>query len=185
MTEQYQTEDINGQPSPLSLRANPSAPPVAGGVDTEAIFWPTLAADAVVVGEGLAVAGSAANGTIIEVSQPGEYLVSLTLVDGTPGPNPINIIRGATLAITAGNGYPALDYATGIPLFAEAVGFTPTVAPPVNSIITSSFRITGADLVDAGAVVNPNRQIRFSAAAAVIPALLELGTLISIERVSL
>jgi len=186
MTQQYQEESINGQPSALSLRANPSVLPAAGLVDTEAIFWPSLAGDAVIVGDGLAVAGDANVGTIIEVGQPGLYQVSLTLVDLTPGPNQFNILRGATLAITVGNGYPAADFAAGIPLGAEMIGQTPIgVPPPFNTTDISMMRITGADLEDPTGGVNSNRQIRFSALAAVIPSLLNLGTLIDIQRVSM
>jgi len=188
MTQQYQEESINGQPSALSLRANPSALPAAGVVDTEAIFWPTLAGDAVIVGDGLAVAGDANVGTIIEVGQPGLYQVSLTLADGTPGPNLVNIVRGATVAITVGNGYPAADFVTGTPLGVEMLGFTPSAAPPpFNVTLISTFRVTGTDIANVGTngTVNPRRQIRFSADAAVIPALFAPGTLIDIQRTSL
>lgn len=186
MTEQYQVEDINGQPSALSLRVNPVTGPVAGVVNTEAIFWSSLAADSTIVGEGLSVAGDANEGSIIEISQPGLYEVNLWLSDDTPGPNEINILRGTTLAITAGNGYPAQDWLTGIPLGLEGIMWSPNTLPaPVSAYISATFRITGADLTDTNNVVNPNRQIRFSAAAAVIPLLLPETTLIQVSRVSL
>ena len=181
MTEQYQVEDINGQPSPLSLRANPSATAVPGLVDTEAFFWPTLAADAVIVGEGLVVAGDANQGTIIQVGQPGLYEISF--VSTAPLAVVYNILRGAAGPIVAPF-YPALDFASGIPLGAMMVGFT-GAPPPLNTQYSVQFRITGTDLVDPVGGVNPNRQVRFSAAAADIPSLIHLGTLIEINRVSM
>ena len=186
MTEQYQVEDINGQPSALSLRVNPLAPGVPGGVSTDAIWWSSLAADAVIEGEGLSVAGSAADGSIIEISQPGLYEVKLWLSDDTPGPNPVNILRGVTVDITAGNGYPAVDWAAGLALGLEGLLWTPIGVPaPVSGYVSASFRISGVDLVDPVGGVNPNRQIRFSAAAAVIPALIPPTQLIQVDRVSL
>ena len=185
MTEQYQQQSINGQPSALSLRVTPLAPPIAGATDTEAIFWPSLAADAVIVGSGLSVAGSAAVGSIIEVSEPGLYQVSWTLVDlAAPASTPINIVRGASVPITGGNGYPAVDPVAGTPLGVEQVSFTPVVTPPENKIFGAVFRVTGEDLEDAGAVVNPNRQIRFSALGGAIVGFAPPGTQIDINRIS-
>ena len=73
MTEQYQEEDINGQPSPLSLSiVVPTVPIVAAAPPNDsAIFFPSAAADAVIVGTGLSVAGTAATGTLFEISAPG------------------------------------------------------------------------------------------------------------------
>jgi len=186
MTEQYLEEDINGQPSPLSLRANPLAPAIAGAIDDVAIFWPSLAADAAIIGEGLSVLGDASVGSIIQVAQPGLYSVSLTTTEDPVGTSaPLNIIRGAPAAITAGNGYPALDYLSGIPLGAEAVGFTPAgLPPPINEEFSAIFRVTGTDLVDPVGGINPRRQIRFAALGPAIPGLFPPGTLISVARVS-
>ena len=184
MTKQYETEDINGQPSPLSLSlVVPTADPVAGGVDTDAIFWPTAAADAVVNGNGIAVAGSAAAGTIIEFTQPGVYEVIWTQGESVPIGSPLNILRGVAVAVTAGNGFPSTDFslagviATKIILLANAI--------PDSVTLSATFRITNADLVDPAGAVNPDRQLRFSAEAAQIPLLLPAFTSLTVTRVSL
>lgn len=188
MTQQYQEESINGQPSPLSLRVNPRAIPAPGGVSTEAIWWPTLAADAVIEGDGISVAGNAADGSIIEISQPGLYEAKLWMSDDTPGPNPINILRGVAVDITAGNGYPVIDWPFAASFGLEGLLWTPdSVTGPISNFVSATFRITGTDLANVGTndTVNPNRQIRFSADAVVIPALLHPFTMIQIDRVSL
>ncbi len=185
MTEQYSQQSINGQPSPLSLRVVPTAPPVAGGIDTEAVFWPGMAAEAVIVGSGLSVAGSISVGSIIEVSEPGLYQVSWTLVDlAAPASTPLNIVRGAAVPITGGNGYPALDLVAGTPLGVEEVSFTPVVVAPENKTFSTTFRVTGEDLEDTGAVVNPRRQIRFSAFGGAIAGFAPPGTVIGVTRIS-
>lgn len=186
MTSQYQEESINGQPAPLSLLVNPTAAPVAGLVDTEAVFWPSLPADAAIIGSGISVVGSAAVGSIIEISAPGLYEVEWTLSELVGTGVPVNIVRGATVPIIAGNGYPAADYAVGLPLGAIAIGFTqaPPLAAPINAQISTQFRILDTDLEDPVGGVNPGRQIRFAAPALVIPTLVEFSTLISVARVS-
>jgi len=185
MTQQYQEESINGQPAPLSLTVNPLVAPAAGGVNTDAIFWPTLAADAVIVGNGLAVAGNAALGSIIEIDQPGVFSVEFTTADlGFVVPTSINILRGVPAGTIIGAPtYPSLDF-VGVPSpGVEAVGFTQAAAPE-NVTISTTFRITEADLVDPAGGVNPNRQIYFSGVAAQIPTFAPPGTLISVQRVS-
>lgn len=182
MTVQYETEDINGQPSPLSLSlVVPVAPPVAGGVDTEAIFWPSAAADAVVTGNGITVAGSAAAGTIFQFTQPGVYEVIWTQGDLVPIGSPLNILRGVTVAVTAGNGYPALDFTVAGVIATKVV----SAAIPDTVTLSATFRITNADLVDAGLVVNANRQLRLSAVGAQIGGLAPPSTSLTITRVSL
>ena len=184
MTKQYETESINGQPSPLSLSlVVPAVDPVAGGTDTDAIFWSTAAADAVVTGNGIAVAGDAAAGTIFEFTQPGVYEVIWTQGESVPTGAALNILRGVRILVTAGNGFPSDDFtlagviATKVILLANAI--------PDSVTLSATFRITSEDLVDAGAVVNVDRQLRFSAVAAEIPLLLRAFTSLTISRVSL
>lgn len=181
MTEQYQEESINGQPSPLSLISNISGGLAAPGViDTEAIWWSTLAVESAIAGSGIEVAGSAAVGSIIQFTQPGLFSVLLQ-IQNTVAPTPLNILRGATtLPITAGNGYPADNFVPGFP-GVEAVF---SIFNGQMSAISAEFRITGADLVDPDVGVNPNRQLRFSYPAANIPTLDPLRTRLTINRVS-
>ncbi len=191
MTEQYQTEDINGQPSPLSLRVtDPSGaapvPPAAGLVNTSAVFWPTFAADAQIVGNGLSVAGDASLGTIVQFSAPGLFAVSWQFGFFVPPAGlPQNILLGAVQPITAPT-YPSLDFVGApspgvIAVSDRALGSF----PPDSAILTAQFRITLEALVDAGAVVNPLRQMFFSAAELDIPGMANPITQIHIERVSM
>lgn len=180
MTEQYQEQDINGQPSPLSLVAIPLVIPVPGGVDTDAIFWPSLAADAVIVGNGIEVAGDAASGSIIQFTAPGLYEATLVLADTVAGGFPVNMLRGVTAPITA-PAYPSLDFlaAAGV----EDIAFI-VVAAPDNGKVRATFRITGTDLVDPTVGINPNRQLRFSYPSASILTIAPPGTRLAINRVS-
>lgn len=184
MTEQFQEESINGQPSPLSLIATPAAPAAPGLVDTEAIFWASLAADAAIVGNGIEVAGDANVGSIIQFTQPG--LFEIQLVTATTAPAPpfaINLLRGVTVPITGGNGYPALDFVTGA-LGAIDLGFFGALAPEGLVKLTSTFRIRNIDLADPIVGVNPDRQIRFSMAGPTILDLFPPSTRLEISRVS-
>lgn len=186
MTQQYQEESINGQPSAQSLRVIPSAAPVPGGVNTEAIFWPTLAGDAVISGDAISIGGSAALGSIIQFNQPGVYTVQFVTADlGFAGPYPINILRGVPAGTPiAAPTYPSLDF-VGVPSpGVEGVTFV-TAAAPENVVLEATFRVTSADLVDPAGGVNPNRQVQLSAPAASIPTLAPPGTLISVQRTSL
>lgn len=184
MTKQYQSEDINGQLSPLSLQITPpSAPPVAGGTNTEAVFFPTAAADAVIVGNGISIAGDAALGTIIQFSQPGVFVMDLNFSAGGGGAPRFNVVRGALLPITAGNGFPFVDVSAAA-VAAGVIVSIPlnTATPPGNVRFSVTFQIASVDLTDVGGVVNPNRQVLFSLATALIPALSAPGTSIVINR---
>jgi len=191
MTTQYQEEDINGQPAPLSLLVtNPSGsavpvPPAAGLVNTEAVFWPTFAADAQIVGNGLSVAGNASLGTIVEFSAPGLFEVSWQVGFFGPAGLPLNILLGAVQPITGAAGYPSLDFVGApSPGIIAVSDRTAAIFPPDSLVLMAQFRITDAALVDAGAVVNPLRQMFFSAGAVDIPGMANPITQINIARVS-
>ncbi len=190
MTVQYQEEDINGQPSPLSLLVvDPSGaapvPPAAGLVNTSAVFWPTFAADAQIVGNGLSVAGDASLGTIVEFSAPGLFQVTWQFGFFVPPAGlPQNILLGAVQPIT-GPTYPSLDFvgapSPGVIAVSErALGSF----PPDSAILTATFRMTDAALVDVGGVVNPLRQMFFSAATLDIPGIANPITQIHVVRTS-
>jgi hypothetical protein len=189
MTVQYQEEDINGQPSPLSLLVtNPGAaltPPAAGLINTSAVFWPTFATDAQIVGNGLSVAGNASLGTIVEFSAPGLFQVTWQFgFSPPPGGLPQNLLLGAVQPIV-GPIYPALDFVGGpspgvIAVSDRALG----ASPPDSAILSATFRMTDAALVDVGGVVNPLRQLFFSAATLDIPTMSNPITQIHIVRTS-
>jgi len=180
MTEQYLPQSINSAPATVSFAAQPTVDPVAGVVSTEAFYWSTLSADSAAVG-GISVAGDANAGSILQFSAPGLY--QLTISGSVTPAGGFNIVRGATLDITAGNGYPAVDFATGDPL--GVIGLIAPGAAPVGFNLTATFRISDVDLEDPVGSVNPNRQIRFAAAAADIPGVLAVSTKITATRISL
>ncbi len=181
MTEQYQEQDINGSPSPLSLIAQITGPAIPGAIDGSAIFWASLATDAVIVGNGIGVAGSAALGSIIQFTEPGLYSARLVTSDAAAGAAPLNLLRGVAVAITAGNGYPSADFAL-VPGVEDVSVIT--LPAPDNDEVSSIFRITGPDLVDPTGGINPNRQVRFAYVPPLIPTLVPAGTLLTINRIS-
>jgi len=185
MTEQYAQESINGMPSPLSLRAQITGASVAGLVETEAVYWPSLSMDASIEGSGISIAGDANVGSIIEFSAPGLYSANLVIGAIPSADVPINILRGVSIPVTAANSYPAPDF-TKAPGVDDIGWFEAAFPAPLNIKLSSTFRITNDDLADPDSGgVNPNRQLRFSCLAAEIPTIITPTTLLTISRVSL
>lgn len=181
MTEQYLPQSINSAPSAISFIAQPTVDPAAGAVSTEAFYWSTLAADSQSVGDGISVAGDANAGSILQFSAPGLYQLTIS-GEATP-PGGFNIVRGATLDITAVNGYPAVDFAAGAPL-----GVIALVAPGASTVgfsLSATFRISAQDLEDPTGGINPNRQVRFAALPGEIIGVLAINTQISAVRLGL
>lgn len=183
MTEQYQEQDINGQPSPLSLTLQPTGPMAAGVVDDAAIFFTSGPADAVIVGEGLVLGGDANVGTIIFVRAPGVYDVKFSSFNTAILVPPIfNLIRDPTLVpVNAANGYPAPDFATFSGVTIDVGLQNSGIAPGGIFNIFATMRVTNAQISN---VPFGGPQIRISAAGASIPTLLPPATLLTVERVS-
>ena len=184
MTEQYQEESINGQPAPLSVSMFvPTAPPVPGGVDDAAIFWPSFALDATFIGDGITVAGGAANGTILEISKPGVFTIETAISTGLGAGSPMMILRGTTLLpVSTANFYPSFGFTT--PVGAGTIAGGSLTGPPISLYLSNTFRITLDDLVDSPIGPNPNRQLRFSVTTASIIGLLPDFTSVVLTRVS-
>jgi len=189
MTNQYQEEDINGQPSALSLRLVPTAPPVpVVGPNDASLFLPTAVADAVITGSGIAIGGDATTGNLYQISQPGLFRVSFTVADSGLTGSPINILRGAIVGTIGGILYPAVDF-VGAPA-PGIVGLGNTSSPGdvlgSTTMVEAFVRITNADLVDPVGGVNPNRQIIIAVFPPIILGLIPATAIqITIDRVSL
>ncbi len=84
-----------------------------------------------------------------------------------------------------GPAYPSLDFvgapSPGVIAVSER---TLGLFPPDSTVLSAQFRITLPALVDAGAVVNPLRQMFFAAGTLDIPGMANPITQIHIERVS-
>jgi len=188
MTVQYQEESINGQPAPLSLTITvPTVPPVAAAPPNDAaIFFPSAAADAVIVGTGLGVAGTAATGSLFEFSQPGLFRIAFQAADAGLSGSTFNILRGATIGTLSAPFYPAPDF-VGVPS-PGIIGLGFTTGPGdilgTTFIVEAFTRIDDADLVDPVGGVNPNRQVEFVTFGPVIAALAPATIQVSINRVS-
>lgn len=185
MTEQYQTEDINGQPSPLSLALQTSGALAAGTIDNAAIYFvPGAGLSSIIVGNGLSLAlSSPAVGTIVSITHPGQFRVDFTTADLTSSGVPINILLSPTvIPITTGNGYPVPDYFS-LPNVIAVNALN--AGPPIVGLVVplgATFRVTPADLENAP-FGGPN--IRLSTETAVIPNLSLPVTRLNIQRVSL
>lgn len=189
MTVQYQEEDINGQPSPLSLTITvPTVPIVAAAPPNDAaIFFPSGAADAVIVGTGISVTGTAATGTLFEISKPGLYTASFQAVDGGLTASPFNILRGAIVGTLGPPLYAVPDFVGAPSPGIIGVGETngPADTPTTPFRVEDTFRIADSDLVDPpGGPVNPLRQIVFVTFGPVIAAMLPPFIKVAINRVS-
>ena len=188
MTTQYQEESINGQPAPLSLILTvPTAALVAGAApNAAAVFFPSAEADAVIVGTGIGIGGSAASGTQFEISQPGLFIASLQGVDTGLSASPFNILRGVAIGTIAPPLYPAIDFvgapSPGIIAVGETIGPGDTLTAPFK--VSATLRITDADLVDPAGGVNPDRQITFSTIAPVLAAMPLPFIQVAITRIS-
>lgn len=181
MTVQYQVEDINGQPSPLSLVAIPTFTAAAGQINDAAAFWQNLADDTQIEGTGLEVAGDADVGSIIQFSQPGLFAVEF-IVQTNSQNQTMNLIRGANQAITNANGFPFGAFSTGDPEGAFAIQNSP--APLAFTVLSGFIRITGTDLEDPIGSINPRRQLQISADSATIATFETNATKIIVTRVS-
>ena len=182
MTEQYQTEDINGQPSPLSLTMQTSSGFAAGLVDNAAIFFtPGAGLDVAIVGNGLSLARSNPSvGTIVSITALGVFRVDFTTQDLSSSGEPVNIVLNATqVPISTANSYPSPDYFT----LPNILAVNALVFVPFQTIyLGATFRITPEDLENVP-FGGPN--IRLSAPTAAIPALFSPLTRLTVTRVSL
>lgn len=189
MTKQYQEENINGQPSALSLTLTaPTIAPVAAAPPNDsAIFFPTAVAESAIVGTGLSVTGTAATGSLFEFSQPGLFRVAFQAADAGLSGSPFNILRGAAIGTFGVPLYPSPNF-VGFPSPGIiGLGFTSMPGDVLGATFTAEVftRITDADLVDPAVGVNPDRQVVFTTVGPVIAALLPITAIqVSITRVS-
>jgi hypothetical protein len=187
MTQQYQEESINGQPGTQSLRLVPSAVPVpVAGPNDAALFLPTAAADAVIEGDAIEIAGGPALGNIYQVNQPGLYSVSFSSTDAGLLGAVTNLLRGANQGAIGAILYPSPDFVSAPGVI--GVGSTTAPGDVLGTITTVSAltRISGADLVDPPGGVNTNRQIVVGIFPPAIAGLAVPGAIeIAIARVSI
>lgn len=189
MTVQYQEENINGQPAPLSLRLVPTAAAVAVvGPNSSSLFLPTAVADAVITGSGITIEGDATTGNLYTFSQPGLFRIAFTSTDASASGFPMNILRGATLGSISAPLYPAPDF-VGFPSPGiVSVGFNRSPGDVLGQTFTTEafVRMTNADLADPAGGVNPNRQVVIAVDPPVAAALLPFTAIeVAIDRVSL
>lgn len=190
MTVQYQEENINGQPAPLSLRIVPTAVAIpVVGPNSSSLYLPTAVADAVITGSGITIEGDATTGNLYTFSQPGLFRVAFTSTDASAAGLPMNILRGATVGTIGAPLYPWPDF-VGFPSPGiVSVGFNRAAGDVLGQTFTTEafVRMSNADLADpAGGGINPNRQVVIAVDPAVAAALLPFAAIeVAIDRVSL